>query len=79
MRGKGKQDELQVNEPTVDTDTDRYPTVKAAFSAILNDLEDPERKVDRVEATCLANGDVTYRSWSPRSDDAEGSFIPHVG
>lgn len=61
------------------TDADRYPTVAEAVRAALDALPKGDLRVDRVELTCQANGDVNCRWWEPRSDEAEIVHIPEVG
>jgi hypothetical protein len=60
----------------VDTDQDRYPTLGRVLSLISEDIDFEGVRVQRVEITCLANGDATYRWWRPRAEEPEGGFFP---
>lgn len=60
----------------VDTDADRYPTVKQGLRKLLeaDDLDDTI--LDRLDVRFLANGEVTCRTWEPRAEEFRVVFIP---
>jgi hypothetical protein len=60
----------------VDTDQDRYPAIGQVCNRIANALRSMDTGVEKVEITCFANGDATYRVWAPRSEEPEGGFLP---
>jgi hypothetical protein len=59
----------------VDTDSDRYPDIADVLAAMQEDEEIQQGPVERIEVSCLANGDATYRVWAPRAEEAVGGFI----
>jgi hypothetical protein len=61
---------------TIDTDADRYPDVSTVLSTVGQRLPSGFTHVERLEVTCLANGDATYRVWAPRAEEPETGFIP---
>jgi len=59
----------------VDTDRDRYPTAVNLLRRIIQEGELPTGPIERLEVTCLASGEATYRVWEPRSEDADGGYL----
>jgi hypothetical protein len=59
----------------VDTDSDRYPNIADVLAAMQDDDEITGGVVERIEVSCLANGDATYRVWAPRAEEPVGGFI----
>jgi hypothetical protein len=59
-------------------DEDRYPTPKAAFAAIADELDDFEGPVERIEVWFLAGGDATYRVYPARAEEPLGGYLPQV-
>jgi hypothetical protein len=57
------------------TDVDRYPKLDKVFRQVLKRLDDPDAPVERVEVTCLASGEATYRVWSARAIEPDGGYI----
>jgi hypothetical protein len=66
----------RADDGQVDTDTDRYPDLKGVVASILDDPNLPQGPVERLEVTCLASGEATYRVWAARAEDPEGGYIP---
>lgn len=62
----------------IDTDSDRYPSFESVISAIQDHDEFQEGPVERLEITCLANGDATYRVWAPRAEEPTGGFFSEL-
>jgi hypothetical protein len=60
----------------VNTDEDRYPTVRQALHKVGQALPDEAVTVDRLELHVLANGEVNCKWWRPRSEEAEFVHIP---
>lgn len=58
------------------TDEDRYPTLTQALARIGSEIASGGVTVDRLEITCLANGEVNCKWWSPRAEEAEFVFLP---
>ena len=54
---------------------DRHKSLKEAVTAVGNDFESPDAQVERVEIDVSAAGEVTYRVWRARSDEAEGGYV----
>jgi hypothetical protein len=61
---------------SVNTDEDRYLTLTQALARINSEIASGGVTVDRVEITCLANGEANCRWWTPRSEEAEFVHIP---
>jgi hypothetical protein len=55
---------------------DHYPRLEDVFSKILAEPDIPTGGVERIEVTCLAGGDATYRVWAARAEEAEGGYLP---
>lgn len=66
----------KVEAEKIDTDQDRYPTLRQALWAINQVAADLDGHVERVEVTCLANGEANSRWWAPRADEPEVVHIP---
>lgn len=58
-----------------DHDIDRYPTFNQGMQRILNEAAIDDAPIDRLEVRFLANGDCTYRYWTPRAEEPEGGFL----
>ena len=61
--------------PAVDTDADRYVTFPRALQRILDIADVPNEPIERLEATCLADGSITYRYWVARAEFPEGGYL----
>lgn len=59
-----------------DPETDEYPTLYDVTQRISNEVKGSKLVVERVEITCLASGEATYRMWAPRADEATGGYLP---
>lgn len=71
MAKEGTQDQV-----SIDTDADRYPTIKDGLRKLLHSPDLENLTVDRLDVRFLANGDVTCRMWEPRADDFLVVFVP---
>jgi len=58
-------------DPTID----RYPNVYDALAVIQDGDILPNEPVERVEMTCLANGEITYRYWTVGAEEPEGGVL----
>lgn len=60
------------------TDTDRFPHLQDVL-AVIQDLDEAANgPVERLEITCLASGEATYRIWPPRAEDPVGGYIAEI-
>jgi hypothetical protein len=66
------------NRPETDTDRDRYPELSKVFSKILEAEDIPQGAIERVEVSCLAGGDATYRVYTPRAEEPIIGYFPKV-
>lgn len=66
------------NTAELDTDRDRYPSFSKLLRKILEEVELPDAPVERLEVTCLASGEATYRIWSARAEEPEGGYLSKV-
>lgn len=57
---------------------DRYPNIYDLLRALEESGELPNGPVERLEITCLASGEATYRMWEPRAEESEGGYLPFV-
>lgn len=58
------------------TDIDRYPTLSQALTKIHAEIASGKVVIDRLELTCLANGEVNCKWWEPRAEEPTFVFIP---
>jgi hypothetical protein len=59
----------------VDTDSDRFVDVSDAIAAVTADEDFPQGPVERIEVRCHGSGEVTWRAWTPRAEDAVGGYF----
>lgn len=59
----------------VDTDSDRYPTLRRVMWRITKESPLLDQDVERVEINLLASGEATYKVWAPRADEADGGYL----
>jgi hypothetical protein len=55
---------------------DRYPKLTRVLQRIAGEADLPTGAIERLEVTCLANGDATYRVWPARAEEPVGGFLP---
>lgn len=61
---------------TVDTDSDRFPSLNKVLH-LMRDLPDmPTGPVQRVEVHLHASGEATYNVWAARAEEPVGGYIP---
>jgi hypothetical protein len=60
------------------TDEDRYPSIRKVVHKVLDEDDFPEGAVERLEVTCLASGEATWRVWRPREDDHLGGYYARL-
>ena len=60
----------------IDPNEDRYPELDQVLSQARQHDDWPEGPVERIEITCLASGEATWRVWEPRAEDPLGGYIP---
>lgn len=61
-----------------DPNVDRYPTLVKAMRRIIEEGDFEDGPIERLEVTCLASGEATYRYWPARAEDPEGGYLPKV-
>jgi len=66
----------RVGSEAIDTDADRYPSLEHVVAALLADENIPQTAIEKVEITCLASGEATYRVWAARAEEPEGGYLP---
>lgn len=60
----------------VDPNVDRYRNIYDLLSDLSESGQLPNEPVERVEITCLANGEANCRYWTARAEEPEGLFLP---
>lgn len=58
---------------------DRYVPIREAVVRVLQEEDMPAGACDRLEVTCLASGEVTWRVWTPSSDQPIGGYFEPPG
>lgn len=58
------------------TDVDRYPDPRELVTRIVDEDDFPDGSVERIEITCLASGEATWRVWPARAEDPIGGYFP---
>lgn len=66
----------QFDDASVHHDIDRYPNIYDVLSDLADAGDLPNVPVERVELTCLANGEVNCRWWEARAEEAEFVHYP---
>jgi hypothetical protein len=61
-------------QSAIDFSKDRFPDLDTVLARIMHDEEFPQGAVQRVEITCLASHEATWRAWPPKSDEPVGGF-----
>jgi len=59
----------------VDTERDRFPSMRKVIDALPSQEDFPEGEVERVEIMCHASGDATWRVWTPRAEEPVGGYL----
>ena len=54
---------------------DNYADLASIIPAVLDHSEFPDGPVERLEINCHATGEVTYRVWAPRAEEATGGYL----
>ena len=57
-----------------DPDADHYQEITNVIARVLDEEDFPEGEVERVEVTCLPNGEATWRVWPARADQPLEGF-----
>jgi hypothetical protein len=60
----------------VNTDEDRYLTLREVCDKIVQEADRFGERVERVEINVFANGDATFRVWPPRAEEPDGGYLP---
>jgi hypothetical protein len=61
-----------------DPDAEQYPTLKRVLRKIEAAPELNDTPVDRVEVSCMANGEANVRVWKAKAEEPEVLHWPHV-
>jgi hypothetical protein len=59
-------------DPTVD----RYPKIQEALSVLQRGGTLPDVPIERIELTCLANGEYNLRWWEARAEEPDFVNVP---
>jgi hypothetical protein len=54
---------------------DNYPGIREVFDRVLDQDELPEGDIERVEVTCLASGEATYKVWAARAEEPATGYM----
>jgi hypothetical protein len=63
-------------EKQPDHNVDRYPNIYDVLSNISEQADLPNGGIERLEVSCFASGEATYRYWTPRAEEPEGGYLP---
>lgn len=66
------------DEPEIFHNVDRFPHLQDVLAVIQDIDETANGPVERLEITCLASGEATYRIWPPRAEEPVGGYIAEV-
>lgn len=72
MRRRQTPDEAPSDSNGFDPEADNHQDYKEVLARAEQEQDFPVSLVERVEISCLANGDATVRVWAVRSDEAIG-------
>lgn len=64
------------NAGTFDPNVDRYPNFFDVLRRVMDETELPDAPIERLEVTCLASGEATYRVWEARAVEPDGGYLP---
>jgi hypothetical protein len=62
----------------VDHNVNRYPEIGKVIRKVLQERDFPTGEVQKLEITCLQNGEATWRVWAPGFDEPEGGVYSQV-
>lgn len=65
----------ELTDREFDHNVDRYPNLSQVLTRIQQEPEIPKEGVERVEVTCLASGEATYRVWAARAEEPVGGYL----
>jgi hypothetical protein len=63
------------NGRSFDTNEDRYPSFFEVLRRVMDETDLPDGPVERLEVTCLASGEATYRVWAAREIEPQGGYL----
>lgn len=63
-------------EETLNTDTDRYPTLVAGLRRFMRDGEFEDTAFELLEVRATAAGELTWRIREPRADELAIGYLP---
>jgi hypothetical protein len=55
----------------VDHDLDRYPNIYDVLATLQHSADLPNVPIEKVEVTCLANGELNCRWWEARAEEPD--------
>jgi hypothetical protein len=71
MRNRNNSETSPGAQQVLDTDSDRYPTVKQALRLLQEDANCPNYQTDLIELRPQANGEVAWRVRPARSEEPD--------
>lgn len=63
------------NQPEFDHNVDRYPDLDRALAWAMQHEDFPHGPVERLEVTCLASNEATWRVWPARAEEPIGGHV----
>lgn len=71
--GKTRRGEGQLE--AFDHNADRYPAISEVLKRVVVAEDFPNGDIERLEVTCLANGEATWRVWTARAEEPVGGVF----
>jgi hypothetical protein len=65
-----------VGKKKVNHNDDRYAEIIEVVARVLEEKSFPQYPVERLEVTCLASGEATWRAWPAKAEESEGGYYP---
>lgn len=64
------------NRGQIDTDADRYPTLKDGLSRVIATASEPDAIISRIDVRFDAGGHGYYRYWVGREEEPQAGAAP---
>lgn len=62
-------------QPAFDHTVDHFPELKRVLQQLPQQEDFPDGPIERIEVTCLANGQATARVWPAHAEEPWGTFM----
>lgn len=69
-------EDIPVENRATEEHGDRYPNIYDLLSNLQAHADLPNGPIERIEVTCLANGEGNCRWWTPRAEEPVGVHLP---